>query len=159
MDSKIIFYVILLIIVTSCRKESSYSTTNYMCNTSSTFIKLTFYKNGVKQNYLMIDSIKANECKTVLHANGFGKSDGPNYVNNIISKDSVIIEFNNTVQAIHYGYFITTVPNPKAILFNNTRNILNGVNWKYKIISETKYFKETELKFTFEEQDYLDANQ
>jgi hypothetical protein len=130
-----------------------------MCNTSSTFIKLTFYKNGVKQNYLMIDSIKANECKTVLHANGFGKSDGPNYVNDIISKDSVIIEFNNTVQAIHYGYFITTTPNPKAIVFNNTRNILNGVNWKYKIISETKYFKETELKFTFEEQDYLDANQ
>ena len=113
----------------------------------------------MKQNELLIDSIKSNECKTVLQANGFGKSDGPNYLMNIVYMDSVIVEYNNNVQAIHYGYFITTTPNPKAIVFNNPRNALNISNWTYRIISETKYFKDTELKFTFEEQDYIYANQ
>lgn len=147
----------LTVILISCRKESSYSTTDYVCNQSSKSLHIEYYKDGIIQKELGINTINDNSCYIVLQSNGFGKSDGPNYINTINSLDSAVVIFDDSTIAVHYGMNVKTINNSRAIIFGDKRNFFDSRNWNYRIVSETKNFKETELKFIFTTQDYLKA--
>lgn len=70
--------------------------------------------------------------------------------------DSAVIEFNNSRKAVHYGYN-KTGSNPNAILYSSSRSIFNEKNYTERIILGTKNLDEREFKYTFTEQDYLNA--
>ena len=151
--------LIAIILLASCRKESSYSTTNYICNESNHSIKINYYKDGVIQNNLAINAIVNSSCHIVYQSNGFGKGAASNYLNSTIDMDSSIILFDDNEYAVHYSYNKTGL-NPKAIIFGNPRNIFGGSSvggWTNRTISETKNHIDTELKFIITEKDYLNA--
>jgi len=149
--------IIVLLILVSCRKESSYSTTNFICNEANHLVKIIYYKDGLVKSDLTIGSI--GSCNLVYTSNGFGKGNASNYLNSTIDMDSAIVIFDNNIKAIHYSYN-KIGSNPKAIIFGNSRNIFGGSSsggWVNRIVSETKHHIETELKYTFIEQDFVEA--
>lgn len=154
---KCIVAIGFILILISCRKESSFSTNNYICNESNHLVKIIYYKNGSVKNDLIIGAI--GSCNLVYSSNGFGKGNASNYLNSTIDMDSAIVLFDNTIQAVHYSYN-KIGSNPQAIIFGNSRNVFGGSStggWVNRIVSETKHHIETELKYVFIEQDYLDA--
>ncbi len=151
----------LVSILTACKKESSYSTNNYICNNSNHSVKITYYKDGIIINNLRVDSISVSSCYLVHKSSGFGKGNASNYLNSTINLDSALVLFDNNTLAVHYG-FNTIGSNTKAIAFGNPRNIFGGSStggWESRIVSETKRHIETELKYTFTEQDYLNPKE
>ena len=102
--------------MSSCIKELSYSTSNFICNETNHSIKIIYYKNGLIENNLTIDPLSINSRKLVYRSNGFGKGNASNYLNSTIDMDSAIVIFDNTIEAIHYGYNKVGL-NTKAILF------------------------------------------
>jgi len=156
---KYIIILALAVVLAACKGESSYSTNNFICNRSNHLVKISYYKGGIIINDLTIDSISISSCNLVYESNGFGKGNAPNYLNNTINLDSAIVLFENNIYAVHYGYN-TIGSNAKAIAFGNPRNIFGGSakgGWETSVVSETKNHIETELKYAFTEQDYLDA--
>ncbi|MBC7450143.1 MAG: hypothetical protein H7259_01495 [Cytophagales bacterium] len=138
----------------ACRREYSASEVDTICNQTSRSLHIDYYKDGIADNSLSIDSIKRNACKQVYSANGMGSTS--NYINTIIDIDSIVITYYDGIQIVHYGYFMKSGLNSKALQFNNTRNLLNGQNWTPKI-TNGKHSKSSELSFVVTEQDYLDA--
>lgn len=154
----VILLLTLILLLFSCKKESSYSSKDYICNGSNHVINITYYKDGVLQSDKTINDLLNNSCNLVYQSSGFGNG-GSNYLNGTVNMDSAIVLFDKNVDAIHYG--INTVGlNSNAITFGSPRNIFGGAStggWVHRIISQTKYFIEDELKYVFIEQDYLDA--
>lgn len=153
--------LMLVSILTACKKETSYSTNNFICNNSNHSVNITYYKDGMIIRNRTIDSIADASCNLIYKSNGFGKGNASNYLNSTINLDSALVSFDNNTLAVHYG-FNTIGSNTKAIVFGNPRNIFGGSStggWESRIVSETKHHIETELKYTFIEQDYLNAKE
>ncbi len=134
---------ILVIALAACKKESSYSTNNFICNNSNHSINITYYKDGIIISNLTIDSIADASCHLVYNSNGFGKGNASNYLNSTINLDSAIVLFDNNTQAVHYG-FNTIGSNTKAIVFGNPRNIFGGSStggWESRIVSQNVILK------------------
>ena len=158
----LLLIICITILISSCIREESHHSTVYICNSSSKKVRLEFYRYGVVQQAETIDSILSKDCKIVLESHDFGKTTAPSYLNNILYMDSAVVTFEDGATLVHYGYFQKTGPNPNALPSNHPRNIFgDGTgykdNWVYTIIKETKRSKTEETKYTFREQDYLDA--
>lgn len=152
----------IAIFISSCIREEIHNSKTYICNTSSKKIKIEFYRYGIVQKIETVDSIIPNECKIVKESNDFGKTTAQNYLDNILYMDSALITFEDGIKLVHYGYFQKIGPNPKAFPSNHPRNIFtdgNGYkdNWVYNVLKETKRSKTEETRYTFREQDYIDA--
>lgn len=152
----------ITIFISSCIREEKHESTTRICNATSKKLQLVFYRYGMIQQSETIDSILPKDCKIVLESHDFGKTTAPSYLNNILYMDSVIITFDDGAKLVHYGYFQKTGPNPKAYPSNHPRNIFTDGsgfkdNWVYTVLKETKRSKTEETKYTFREQDYLDA--
>lgn len=152
--------IILSILSFSCnRKEFTASYNAYFCNDSGKELTLEFYRYGVVQENFSVKSITSKECRNVFSVMGRGST--PTYGSEIIYMDSAMVTFDDGAKLVHYGYQ-KTGSNPKAYGNEHPRNIFgDGTgfkdNWVYRIVSETKHSKNDEIRYTFRQQDYLDA--
>lgn len=151
----------LILNLNSCiNKEYNVNYNVFFCNQSGKNLSIEYYKNGIININQSIKNIKNNECRNVFSIVSRGSS--PTYGSEIIDNDSAVIIFDDGRKLTHYGYFQKNGPNPKAYPNNHNRNIFgDGTgykdNWVYTLVSETKNSKSEEMKYTFTEQDYLDA--
>lgn len=156
MKAKLFIYLIF-IMITGCVLEHGGKFVSYIENDTTHQIELHYYKNG-QENQDVYLSLNQNEIKEVLVTAG---SDGLDSYPSHISGyefDSLIVEFDNSRKAVHYN-FNTAGPNPNAIMYDNPRNLFNEENYAERIIVEKKRRSEREFRYTFTEQDYLDAKE
>jgi hypothetical protein len=152
--------IVSSLLIFSCRREYTVNYKVYICNESGKGLTVEYYRYGFVQEYLTEKSIQNGECRNVFSATGRGST--PTYGSETINMDSAIITFDDGNKMVHYGYFQKNGPSVKSYPSTHPRNIIGdtiryGNRWVYKIISETKHSINDELKYTFTEQDYLDA--
>ena len=70
--------------------------------------------------------------------------------------DSVLVVYDNLYSIIHYGN-TPAVLNPRHYLFSSLRNIGNPKSYEYTFTDHSKWFRSSNYKYIFTEQDYLDA--
>ncbi|MFZ6010187.1 MAG: hypothetical protein ACOYXT_07530, partial [Bacteroidota bacterium] len=66
------------------------------------------------------------------------------------------VHFDQDVIATHYMQN-KQGPNPKGLVFESDRNLFNPANWQKDVPVNNKRYVEEQFRFTFTEQDYLDA--
>ena len=70
--------------------------------------------------------------------------------------DSVLVVYDNLYSIIHYGN-TPAVLNPRHYLYSSLRNIANQLSYEYTFTDHSKWFRSSNYKYIFTEQDYLDA--
>jgi len=141
----------------SCNLEESTNTKSLIINNTSSKVRIVPYYQGaiVKEDSVKINS---NEKLKVLDKNERGKGTGFSYPLYLAFYDSVIVVFDNSIQAIHYSYAVSGLSsNPTAIKHDSSRSLFNEANYVRTITQENKRSISNEYTFTFTAQDYLDA--
>jgi len=153
----IILVLINLALFWGCHPQKGFKTISVLENQTEHQIIISYYRNGSlnKQNGVLIN---ANETKEVLHSAENGKGPGMTYSTLLQGADfdSAIVAFDNNRKSVHYGYN-KTGSNPNAVLYPSPRSIFNEENYTERIILGNKRLDEREFKYTFTEQDYLNA--
>jgi hypothetical protein len=163
MKTKLIVLIFSLLILSCHRREYTAIYNVYICNESGKELYLKYYRYGLVQENLTEKSIKNGECRNVFSATGRGSTS--TYGNLMGYSDSAVVTFEDSSKLVYYGYFQKTGPNPKAYPNNHPRNFFGKDSigqsvrndWVYKLLSETKHSRNEELRYTFTEQDFLDA--
>ena len=150
---KTIHILFIIWVLSSCRDKESTHSESFIINASNHEIKIQPYDDGNLING-NIKSIPANSTIKVLALTTRGKSTGPSYATNIMFFDSLNIVFDDTLYSVHYRQNLSG-NNPRAIKFENNRNIYIEDNYVQKVVMEKKHYISTEYSFTFTEQDYL----
>ena len=148
-------FILLTVILFSCRKEESTDTISIIKNAaSSTVIILPYYQGLiVKQDSV---SIIPNESSIVLSNSNRGKGSGLSYPRYLELYESIVVKFDVSIKAVHYNYATSNLAlDSKAIKYNNSRSLYNEGNYVREITMETKQFISNRYTFTFTEQDYL----
>jgi hypothetical protein len=148
--SKSILIVLLTLSIHGCRCKASLSSQTFITNSSTHQTELVPYKDGLAMNQ-----------KSILLRNSENKSF---YTNNggiflfDIAVDSIEVVFDETIKAVHYSFEISkSGKNPKAIKYNQPRNLHNSSSFELSVKEESKCNTIHEYKYTFTEQDYLNA--
>ena len=84
-------------------------------------------------------------------------SNGTSYASHV-SPDSLIVNYSNSVNRLHYQKYIIN-NNTKALKFDNSRSLLNEKNYAFMVLKSTKKRQELEYQYIFTTQDYKDAVQ
>lgn len=156
---RVIFYVPVVFIIlwlTSCTDQTSYKTVSLFINDTPHLITVTGYKNG-SINKLSEQIIQAQQTNVIYVDQNDGKGRGLVYPDEIAGLDSLEIEFDVGIKAIHYSSVTKNGTNPSALDYSNNRNLFNENNWVLKTIKDTKRRLESEFSYTFTEQDYKNA--
>lgn len=138
----------------NCTPETSGFVISIIENKTAYNVSLTYYRYGKVQDDQTITLIP-NETKTVLDTS---PSDNRITYPHLIQTrefDSLTVSF-NTRMAVHYNKR-TVGSNPKAIGFDNNRNVFNENNWIEKIFRNSKNHFEAEYQYYITEEDYLNA--
>ncbi len=147
-----LLYISVILSISACECEGTFITYSKLENRSTVDISIKTYRNGViyskiilvgRNEVAMLDQ-NSGRTKAIVHSSYLGVL------------DSLIIEFNNTKKATHYGYS-KTGNNSQAILSTNNRSLFNSVGYVQKTVKDTKCYLETDFVYTFTEQDYLNA--
>jgi hypothetical protein len=153
---RFIHWLAICIVFVSCTKERS---TNYVAtlyNGSSHNIEIKPYYGGVSPANKKIN-LGPMESKEI--ANGFDRGivDHAGFSSAFLgSPDSMVVIFNNAFSITHYTVTPTVFSN-KYYLYTSLRNIENYKSYEYKILEDSKHERGVSYKYTFTNQDYLDA--
>jgi len=151
-----IVYLANLVLLLGCTDQEWHETTSILENQSGYQVSISYYKNGsIDTEFSQVLNI--NESKEVLVDADAGKGRGLTYPTSIQGGeiDSAVVSFDNR-KAVHYGYN-KTGRNVNAIIFTDPRNIFNLDSYTERIILETKKREEREVKYTFTQKDYTNA--
>ncbi|MEZ4907821.1 MAG: hypothetical protein R2771_09350 [Saprospiraceae bacterium] len=148
--------IILLLVFSSCIVESSTYSHTFFVNNTNHYIEVIGY-NGDTIDQQSSFSLFHNEEKEVLTVSwgGIRKSDlsfGFFYGLN----DSFAVVFDTTYRISHYKENLIG-DNPNRYLYDSHRNIFNDSSYVETLKVDEKHHREWEEKYTFIEQDYLDA--
>lgn len=157
---RILFYICICYLASaliSCTDQTSYKTVSLFINETSHLITLTGYKNG-NVDPLSYQVIQMNETKEIYVDQNDGKGRGLVYPGEMAGLDSLVVLFDNSKKAVHYGPLTQSGNNPLALDYNNGRNLFNEDNWNLKTLKDTRRRLESEFSYTFTEQDYMDTN-
>lgn len=153
---KCIHWLAICIVFVGCTKERS---TNYVAtlyNGTSHNIEIKPYYGGVSPAN---KKINLGPLESLEIANGSRRGIGENagFSSNVLgSPDSMIVIFNNTFSITHYTVTPTAFSN-KYYLYTSLRNIENFKSYEYTILKDSKHERGVSYKYTFTNQDYLDA--
>jgi hypothetical protein len=150
-------YLIFGIVITfmSCKKDSVTLSNTIFANNSTHQIIVQGFKNGVND----IESsfvLNPNETKSVFTLNNRGIGNGLSFGEYYRPIDYFLVQFDGQYKISHYKSNLIGT-NPKRYLFTSIRNIYNDSNYIKNITKDEKYRREWDFKYTFTEQDYLDA--
>jgi hypothetical protein len=147
--------MILLPGFVSCIKEKSTVSNTVFANTTPYAIQVNAYTGGQVQPGSTF-SLAANETKQVFSIRDGGIGNGTTFGYIHFPVDSFVVVFDTAHSIAHYKPALTG-NNPKRYLYSSKRNIYNDSSYAVNILSDTKYKREWGFKYTFTEQDYLDA--
>lgn len=148
-------YLIFLIALYSCVKDSVTLSKTIFTNSTLHQINLVGYKNGIIDQECTF-SLNPNESKSVFVLNNRGIGNGLSFGGYFQSVDSFVVNFDNMNMISHYKPNLIGT-NTKKYLFYSSRNIFNDSNYLKNITIDRKYRREWDFKYTFVEQDYIDA--
>ncbi len=151
---KPVYYLIFLSIVfTSCIKESMTESSNYFFNSSDHMINVQAFRDG---QVLDVSSftLNGNSEKLVFQTINGGIGEGICFCGG--GSDSIVVTFDSLYSITHYTSNFSG-SNPNSYSFNSKRNIYNGSNYLTILKDVSKFRREWEFKYTFTEQDYIDA--
>lgn len=147
----------MAMLFTACKKDSITTSDTVFVNTTAHQISVTSYIGGVAQAQSQSSfSLMPGESKTVLSSGNGGIGNGATFGAIYSIMDSFVVKFDNAFSITHYKVNFTG-SNPKHYPFASGRNIYNEANYQATMKKDAKYRREWELKYTFKEQDYLDA--
>lgn len=154
---KQLLYLLTLVFFSSCVKDYKSTTATFIKNTTSHKIEIIPYTNGVVNNeyYKLIEAYQDLE---VYSGNVYGKTLEPDFGTLLQPNDSIVIKFDDSVKITHLK-FNSTIQTGHYILYDSNRSISNPSNYVKTIEKETKHYLRGNFRYTFTEQDYLDAKQ
>lgn len=145
-----LLFFFILFFYAGCKCEGTFTTFSVLVNSSNHTISIFSYRNGVIQSDEII--LNANSSKEIGQASG--RSKGIIWSTPFFVSDSLLVIFDNTKKVIHYGREGT---NKNAILQASPRSLFNENNYQKKTVMEDKCYLQTELIYTFVEQDYINV--
>lgn len=151
----ILILLAIILVQLGCKPEGQTRVHTIIINKSNQNIKIyPYYKGNI--DTMGIELIPKNQTVKVHGGGGRAKFKGPSYATNMMFYDSCFVVFDDSINSFHYKQ---TIPgsHPKAIQFENPRNLFNEKNYECIILSEDRYTIQVEYQFTFAEQDYLYA--
>lgn len=152
---KIFFLAVLLFFFSSCTKDGvTLSYTNFI-NSTNHSINVRAYLGGLIQNQSSF-ILNPNETKQVFDLNNRGVGNGVSFGVYSHPLDSFVVTFDNTYNISHYKPTLIGM-SIKKYLYSSKRNIYNDSSYIPNLLKDTKYRREWDFKYTFVEQDYLDA--
>jgi hypothetical protein len=150
-------YVSLFIFLffTACIKESNTFSTTRFNNTTSHYISVDVYKWGglVPQHSFFLTP---GESKIVLSTSNGGIGNGIALGSMLMIMDSIKVVFDDLYRITHYKPSLTGT-NPHNYPYHSPRNIFNDSSYTRVLKGDRKYRRECDFKYTFTQQDYLDA--
>lgn len=153
---KILALIVIPLVALNCtRKEESCTTDNYLINNTNHSIQINFYSDGILQDADKVE-LNKNESKNVFSHFSLGKKNTFSYGQKISIFDSAILLFDDTVRIKHYSFKVDS-SGKKGLGFEDIRNIINPSNYSGGLSNETKHTATYTYKFTFTEQDFLNA--
>lgn len=151
--------VTILFAVSGCHKTSDPSTAyySYFENKTNHKVVVTPYLSGVvyPQN---ISTLSANENLLLIKGGVLGTTEFTPltaYIGVGSQMDSTIVTFDDTLSIVHY-LMASPIGSRKYYLWTSNRNLLNRASWNEEIDKSHASWKVT-TRYTFTEQDYLDA--
>lgn len=157
--NRLIITALVILYASACSvKEEVSSTSVILFNNTEHQISITSFRNGVANNSSLIHLPNYGNY-TIESGSSLGKTKGPVYFFDYFQNvDSVVVMWDNTYPITHMisDSFIST---DKYIPFGNSRNLGNGNAYTNELTEETKYTIAWTVKYTFTEQDYLDAKE
>lgn len=144
-----------LIMLASCSKEKNTISNTDFVNSTLHNINVKAYKNGIIQTDGSF-ILNANETKQVFNLNNRGIGSGLTFGGYYQPMDSFVVTFDNTYSISHYKPNLIGT-NLKKYLYSSKRNIYNDSSYVPNLLKDSKYRREWDFKYTFVEQDYLDA--
>jgi hypothetical protein len=148
----ITIFLISIAIFISCVDHTLNRATSILENSSGHRIQILYYKNNKIDNSREVN-LDVGEAEKVLIDDDGGTLNYPTLISEL---DSAVVIYDGTRRGIHYGYN-KMGNNPNAIFFSNSKNLFNGKNYVENITLREKKRTEREYKYTFTEQDYLNA--
>jgi hypothetical protein len=147
--------VVTAVLCLQCKCEGTFTSTTKLKNLSSQTVNITlFSKKTITINEKI--TLRNDEYIKVGQAGGRGKGFVNNYPYLLSQVDSIWIEYNTNKKAVHYGKLVTG-KNTFAIAYDNPRSLFNEENYVRKTITNDKCYLETEYRYTFTEQDVINA--
>jgi|KBSSwiS6_1023812.scaffolds.fasta_scaffold00415_2 hypothetical protein len=147
--------LLFCIFLLGCVKDKITISNTQFENTTSHSVKVDGYKNGLIQTESSF-VLNANESKQVFHLNNGGIGSGLTFGGYNQPLDSFVVIFDNTYRISHYKPNLIGTNN-KRYLYSSKRNIYNDSSYVRNLLVDKKYKREWDFKYTFIEQDYLDA--
>jgi hypothetical protein len=155
---KITIILIAYLITIGCEKEPTTSYEVTLINpTLHQITVLPFFNGSVNANdtIFLVKSSNfviaiGNELGIVNHA-GFDSK----YLSGI---DSLLIIYDDSFEIVHYN-IAPPIVSPKSYLSSDPRNLFNYLNYEYSFEDKSKTMRQAWYRFTFTEQDYLDAKE
>ncbi|MEO7266306.1 MAG: hypothetical protein ABIW38_15425 [Ferruginibacter sp.] len=139
----------------SCTKEEIGHTKSYLINSTNHNIKILPYI-GASLDNSASKTIPPNSTIEVYAADVRGKTIDPSFGTVLQPYDSVVVSYDDVVKIPHIKFNLA-YSGMHRVLFSSNRSISNQNNYLKTITSETKNSIEGNFKYTFTEQDYLDA--
>jgi hypothetical protein len=143
-------YSILLLLLTQCKCEGTFSTFTNVLNLSTANISMRGYRDGLPVTAIFVVS----NGNTVQAGDVSGRAKGVDFNSGSSFSDSIVVEFNGK-KLIHYGR--KNGSNPNAVALTSNRSLFLEANYAKKTITEDKCYLKTEFVYTFTEADYLSA--
>ncbi len=150
------YLIVVLILLSSCIKESSTVSYTIFINSTSHNISVHGFKNGIIQSESSF-SLNANETKNVFTLDNRGIGNGLTFGGFNQPIDSFIVTFDNIFEIAHYKPTLVGT-RPKKYLYTSRRNIYNDSSYVANLIKDEKLMRNWDFKYTIIEQDFLDAH-
>lgn len=153
---KLTCLMLICVLTLSCTRERS---TNYVAslyNGTSHNIEIKPYYGGVSPAN---KKINLGPMESIEIANGFDRGivDHAGFSSAYLNgEDSVVVIFNNNKTISHYVITPASLSN-KYYLYTSLRNLGNYKSYEYAIVKDSKQERDVSYKYTFTNQDYLDA--
>lgn len=138
-------------LLTCCISEIGYVSMGVFVNQSGRALDVRFYEGNDEVGDYFV-SIPHNEQRLVYKGTLITF---PGILRSNI--DSIVVRYEGSKTAVHYG-FNKQGNNPRAIKFDEDRNLFNASNYIHEKLVDKKRHKEGVATYTFTEVDYLNAN-
>lgn len=152
---KLLLSILFITSLSGCIIERSTSYRGVFVNKTAHTIEVKTFRNGVNTPNLTLTILPNSET---LFADGTdrGLNDvSAGFNSEAYGGDSVHVVFEGTYLMVHYGAAVRT--SPKYYEQTHPRSLNNASGWLITTPVDKKYRRSHEYRFTFIDQDYLDA--
>lgn len=146
---KYLIHCFLSLFFVQCKCEGTFTTYTKIENLSTVDLSIKIYKGG------LVDINKISNGKILKIEEKHGRTKAVESNSIFFNVDSIIVEFSDFKKSLHYNTIRGS--NPNAIIYSDSRNLLNNLNYTQRTQIEDKCYLETDFVYTITKADYLNA--